>query len=395
MNSLSQLFNQAPISASRAGVSDNLWNALGMSRTGEGALLPGQGGLAFSPVQNTATNAPVYDWNNNAAASTAAAQMAGAMGAGWSREGVNAFLPGDLNYYDLGGTRMGQQPGGDTDAVYPERDEYRQDMANQLSKLAQKFGYDISGYDLTDGYTPAYSQSAIDQFKALGIDLPAQKKTMEDLYADLNKDLSNFQRIRGASAGWDGKGNMRSTAETLYYQVEPGKWVPISNPVSGRKAEHKGWAREDGAELLTGLSMIMPAFGGWAGLLGHGASGTLSAGAGLGLTSGLGSVIGNGLANTLVNSVMNGVMTGGNPQSILAGLGMSTALQGAGGILGGKNLGDIFNRVPTENYTNISDFLKTGTGQAVLKTPFFRSQEGQGINKLLQAGSRLANSLGA
>src|SRR5215217_2479315 len=75
---------------------------LNMSRTGEGQLLPGQGQLQFAPTQNTMTNAPVFDWNNNAAGSRFAAQAGGSMGAGWQRSGVNAFLPGDLNYFDLG-----------------------------------------------------------------------------------------------------------------------------------------------------------------------------------------------------------------------------------------------------------------------------------------------------
>lgn len=391
---LAQLFGQA----TRAGANDTLLGNLNMSRSGEGPLLPGQGQLQFNPTQNTMTNAPVFDWNNNAAGSRAAAQMGGAMGAGWQRTGVNAFLPGDLNYFDLGGENWKATQSGETDVTNPDQPRYRESIVQGLEGLAKKLGYDTSGYDLSAGYQPQHDQHTIDQYKALGINLDPGKKTLTNLYEDLNKDLSKFQRNRSASAGWDGSGNMRSTSETMYYEQEPGKWVPISSPKGGQKREHRGWAREEGADTLAAASVIMPAFGGWAGLLGQGTAGTLSAGSGLGLTSGLGGMIGNGLANTVVNSVMNGIMSGGNPQSILSGLGSGILGQGAMGLAGGKSLGDIFGgNLPssTGQFTGINDFLKSGTGQAFLRSAPMRTESGQGLNQLFQAGSRLANSLGA
>ena len=248
------------------------------------------------------------------------------MGAGWQRSGVNAFIPGDINYYDLGGPNMQGFQHGETDVVNHDRDNYRSFMADQLSGLAGQLGYDTSGYDLSDGYTPAYDQHTMDQYAAIGRPLPTQKKTMDDLYNDMNKDLSNFQRIRGASAGWDGKGNIRSTAEALYHQSEPGLWSPVTNPQSGVKQKHKGWAREEGADTIAALSVMLPAFGGWAGILGQGAAGTLTAGSGLGLTG--------ALPAAAVNAGM-GALVSGNTAGALGALG------GAAGGIGGQYLGNM------------------------------------------------------
>ena len=341
------------------------------------------------------SNAPVYSANN-----PAAAMAGGSMGAGWMNQGVKAFLPGDLNAFDFSNTNNTDDATGTYGPlVQRQRAEALASTMAPVAQLANKLGYNTSGYNLADPgrlnlqydlgaqlRDQAYQRAGMKDPTA-----PNYAQSASGLYDTLNNDLSRFARIRSASAGWDGRNNPRSTAETMYFQGDNGDWNPIGPSKFGVKQEHKGWAREDGAETIAGLSMLMPAFGGWAGLLGNGVQGTLTAGGGLGLTGGLGSTIGTGLTNTLVNTAVQSAMNGGfNPTSLLTGLGMSAA----GNLASGNGLGNMFNtNVPTGPAaapTTLSGLFNSSIGSAIRSSPFFRTEGGAYANQGMGAIQQLA-----
>lgn len=360
-----------------------------------GTITPGTGGLNITPTVYTGPNAaPTY--NVSDPYSLMALQNAGAMGAGWRRSGAAAFMPGDMNFADYDWSPVTSQYG---DAGGPETSNTSVDDMNSwkgaftqsLVNLANQLGYDTSKYDLTDtgklgtNYAdPSYKSYALR--RKLGLDnRQAGSGNLQDLYDDMNKDLAGFTRMRQASAGWDGRGDPRSTATSLYYETSPGVYQPISPTQFGHQREHQGWAREEGAETLAGLSMIMPAFGGWAGILGNGVGGTLTAGGGLGLTSGLGAV-GNMAANVIGNSLMSGRTPS------LAGLFGGLVPGAASSLLNGGNLSNLFGNAAAvagaPSYSSLGQLMNSGIGQAIRGTLPYRAI-GPGAN----LGMRGINSL--
>lgn len=265
-----------------------------------GGSLGEDGSYTFAP--QAVNSAPVID--TNSPQGQALLQAGNSMDAAWMREGVNAFIPGDLNYFDFGGDSWQGQVSGETDVTNPEQAQYREAMVNDLSRVAKQLGFDISGYDLsadTASSTKRFDELGMSAYneaaKQLGLAEIERPKDLTSLYTDLNEILSPFVRYRGASAGWDGSDNMRSTSEALYHNAD-GVWTPISDTKSGVKREHKGWAREEGADTLAALSVMLPAVGGWAGLLGQ--AGTSYA--------------------PLINAAGGYAMTG-NPTSLIGALG--------------------------------------------------------------------------
>ena len=308
-----------------------------------GALLQALGGsfndgYSFNPT--AISGAPSV--NVNTPEGQAFLQAGNAMDAAWVREGVNAFLPGDINYFDLGGDKWKGVQSGETAVVNPEQGEYRKSMVDSLSKLANQLDFDISGYDLSQD--AANAGSNFDEFgmgayndvaKLLGLPELERPKTLTTLYDDLNGQLKDFVRYRGASAGWDGSGNMRSTSETLYHNQD-GKWTPISTPKSGVKREHKGWAKEEGADTIAALSVMLPAVGGFAGLV---------------------NMAGTSYA-PLINAA-GGYALSGNPTSLLGGLGN----------FGGTQLGSALGL--SDSLTSVAGRL----GSEFAKSLYAKSQE--------------------
>lgn len=307
-----------------------------------GQLTPGMGQLSFNPTQ--VSGAPYLKANDPY--SQAIAQMGGAMGAGWSVNGIKAFMPGDLNAFDQLHDNNTDSESGSTYLTDSRAADLKGTM-DLVDDAARQLGYDVGGYRNDDPgrlalqFDPA-ARGRHQAYVDAGMTDPAEagwKGSASDKYDGLNKDLQNFYRIRAASAGWDGKGDPRSTATTMYYQQPNGDLMPISSPKFGRKPEHRGWAREEGAETIAGLSMMLPAFGGWAGLLGNGAAGTLTAGGGLGLTG--------SLPAGVVNAGM-GALTGGGSGALAGGLGNwvgSSLGSQVGGQLGGQIGGQLGSQV--------------------------------------------------
>lgn len=166
-------------------------------------------------------------------------------------------------------------------------------------------------------------------------------KDMRTLYDLVNDATKDFYGIGGLSTGWSGTKHPRGASRTLYRDMGGGNLRPVSTP------QHY-MANETSGDMLRGavqdLSMVLPAFGGWAGILGAGTAGTLSAGSGLGLTTGLGSAIGTGAANALVNAGMGAMTSGSGGQGFLNGLLSQGLGAGVGSLTGGaNNLGSMFN----------------------------------------------------
>lgn len=353
--------------------------------------------MAQFTLPNTVNNkAPSYNLNDPT--STAFLQMGlSAMGAGRRLQGLAAFMPESWGYQTPLPNSV--DASGDTGVLDALNNNAM--ATSQLAQMANGLGLDLSKYNL-NGYIPTSGKKALDIYKNQGSILNGgtsnfsssnyrgQSSGLGELFLDANNELKDYMKLRTASAGWDNKNDPRSMTEAIYKQTSPNVWQPVTDPKQWSNPEKGSWAQTDGAELLSALSMVMPAFGGWAGLLGNGVQGTLTAGGGLGLTSGLGSVIGNGLANTLVNTGVQSALGGGvNPTNLLAGLGMSAA----GSIASGQGLGNMFNtNVPTGPAaapTSLGSLWNSGIGSAIRNTPFFRTEYGGLANQGLGALARL------
>lgn len=318
--------------------------------------------------------APTYSANglggNTNAADPALAQTLLAGNAGGLLNGINAFAGGGFMPYSSETTN---NPG-----------QYNvTDNRWMLDQVADATGYqgDRNWYN---GATP-YSSTGL---------------------SSLQDSLKNYYGIAGMSNGWDGSANPRSSAMTLY-QRDPSTNMlnPITAPRSYTSAENPGWAKGQGAETLTALSMMLPIFGGAGGLLGAGASGTLSAGAGLGATNALAGAIGTGATNALVNAGTQYALSGGagGTQGLLGSLGGAllgaagnSAFGNSGGLgsmfdgSGAASLGSTYN--PMSGMNQIMN--STGLGGTMLggASGLFSALGGGGFNAntLQQAGGSLA-----
>jgi hypothetical protein len=217
-------------------------------------------------------------------------------GAGMANRGVGAFLGGGFSPYM---------------SEFGSRE--RQQGWQQLRDLAAGLGFNTQGYGNTD-------------------------TSLNALFNDMNDATKDYWGISGLE-GWSGNsgGGKDSAARTLYRDTG-GQLSPVTAPRYYRNVnDNKALISRD---AITGLSMVLPAFGGWAGILGQGAGGTLSAGSGLGLTGGLTSALGTGATNALVNAGAATLSSGGDWRSGLGslfGAGMGAGMQG--------NLGSMFQNV--------------------------------------------------
>lgn len=238
--------------------------------------------------------------------------MMNTAGHGRARSGVQAFLGDNYNL-----TQQAQGSDDPTNLTY---------NTQPLLNLAQQTGFDTSRYTLDP------SQQRINgQRNASGI---------EALYADLNNQLKDYASIQGIS-NWQGRSDPRAATHTIYRR-EGDRLNAVSPTMEYRQRETGGGLLQD-PEFMAAMSVAMPAFGGWGGILGQGTAGTLTAGSGLGLTTGLGSVVGGGAANAITNAAMNAALGGGGGRGFLGSL-AGSALGAAGQSLtgGSGGLGSMF-----------------------------------------------------
>jgi hypothetical protein len=169
-----------------------------------------------------------------------------------------------------------------------------------------------------------------------------QFSSIGDMYNQLQRGLNDYYTVGGLTPAATAK-NADMGQRALYrFNPEGGTLDAMTRPVNySNRNDDKALI---GRESLTALSMALPMFGGWAGMLGSGTAGTLSAGSGLGLTTGLGSAIGTGATNALVNAGMGALTSGSGGQGFLQGLASQGLGAGIGSLTGSaNNLGSMFN----------------------------------------------------
>lgn len=348
----------------------------------------------FSLAQGALGGAPKYDLNTAAGLNFLQAGTKTMGDAGDVAQGLWAFLPRAWESY-----KAPTGVGGDAaDSTTTYFDEENSRNAATLANIANQMGYDLNGFNLgswgqqgmhapTGGQPQLVAQNAP---YMTGSGQPTNNNTLSGLFQTLNDDLKNYAKFNTASAGWDGKNDPRGMSSTMYYQTSPNVWEPVSRPNFYSNPKKGSWAQEEGSELIAAASMIAPAFGGWAGMLGNGTAGTLTAGGGLGLTGGLSSTIGSGLTNALVNAGVQGALNGGiSPTSLLSSLGMTAA----GSLASGNGLGNMFNTSapvgPAAAPTTLGQLWNSGIGASIRNSPFFRTEGGGYANQGLAALARL------
>lgn len=219
-----------------------------------------------------------------------------------------------------------------------------------------------------------------------------------DLYNDLNNHTKDYLSVGGLSQGWAG-GGANNASRTLYREQD-GKLLPVSRPVFRTETKDNGFI---GREGITGLSMMLPAFGGWAGILGSGAANTLTAGGGLGLTSGLAGSIGTGATNALVNAGIAGLGGGGVKGALGSLVGTGVGALG-NSIMGNANgLGSLFNTAgagspmninPMSSFNSVMNTTGLSNSPLGMASSLFGAAGGGGINanSLRSAAGGLAGS---
>lgn len=187
-----------------------------------------------------------------------------------------------------------------------------------LFQLAHNLGIDTTKYERTPG--------------SMGI--RGERSGSNDamaLFDEVNRRTRDYVSVGGLTQGWSG-GNPGTTSRTIYKEVD-GQLLPVSRPRYHQRRTNNGLISRD---AIAGMSLMLPAVGGWAGILGQGGAGTLNAGAGLGLTSSLPA----SAVNVGVNSLIAGRL---NPMSLLGLVGgggqFQSPLSSFQGALGSTGLG--------------------------------------------------------
>lgn len=305
----------------------------------------------------------------------------------YSLGGVNTGMTNSSNWNPLTNSFLGLQPQIQPGAVDP--------ALRQTLQSANAGGLQRGVSAFLGGFQPwALENHGIDGGMQEAKDAPAQWQSLRDLaggvgfnarpygnnnmalYDAMNDYTKDYYNVAGLSGGWTGGNLGNAAARTLYKDVGGGNLNPVSAPRRYTNVnDDKGFI---GKESLTALSLALPMFGGWAGMLGSGTAGTLSAGSGLGLTTGMGSAIGTGATNMLVNAGMNAAMNGSGGQGFLGSL--------AGG-LGGSALGSL-----TGSANNLGSLFDTaGAGASTLNPMgYFNS----GMRNIGLGGSPLGQGMG-
>ncbi len=310
------------------------------------------------------------------------------MGAGGIDRGVAAFLGGAYSPFSTNGAGYGDDATGGMGTTTTD--------FNSLINLAHQVGYDTSKYNLDPNQTnPAANDPRATRNGDMGIN---------GLYDDMNQYLSNYYGVGGLSSGWDGSKSPLSAAHTLYQDVGGGNLVAASQPVHYQATPNQGWLKSDqGRDMLSAASIVMPAFGGWAGLLGQGTAGTLSAGSGLGLTTGLSGAIGTGATNALVNAGINSALQGTGSQGFLGSLAGSLGGAAGNSLFGnGNGLSSLFSTAnagasplnPMSYMNNAMNYTGLSNSPLGLAQGLFGAMGSGGINAntLRTAAGSLAGS---
>lgn len=232
-------------------------------------------------------------------------------GMGQVARGVNAFMGSHGNDNTMTYNPVTTTRGQDGETIQSANSAPLMNLARQL------------GYEMPQGYDPGDIQQT------------------QSLYNSMNNSLSDIYSIYGINkdaARMTGKD--RASTQTLY-QHQGNSLNPIS-PSNLSIAPDKGGSPWQEPEFLSALSVILPAFGGWAGILGQGTAGTLTASGGLGLTGGLSSTIGTGLTNAAVNAGMNSMLTGSGIKGFGTSMLGSMAGAGVNSLMGGSGLSGMF-----------------------------------------------------
>lgn len=243
---------------------------------------------------------------------------------------------------------------------------------SSLFNLGDALGYqgNRAGMNQVANYNNAYNPSsggagAIDPITGMGVggngrSANAADSNMQQYYSGLDDYLKNYSTISGMSSGWDGsKGNSRSAASTLYRNDGNNVLQPVSTPETYTARERGNWFQEN-PEFLSALSVMLPAFGGWAGLFGQ-AAGATGASMGAGVT-GLGTT--GTIAANAAGSALTGAAAGGTKGALT---GLAGTLGGwAGGQAAGAGLGADYSKLGSQLGSQVG---KTLAGQYLPNQP--------------------------
>lgn len=310
--------------------------------------------MAFNLASLFGGNITAPQLNFNTAAGQAQLAAGNSMGAGFYNNGIKAFLPGTYNVTEMPNWNNASDESGRNENQFYENTlkigpEARA-LTSNINNATQQLGIDTSKFNgsnyrgLASNFGPggpAMQGTNADNYLSSISSGNMNAPGLTDLYGDLNNQLKDWSRVYQASSGWDGKNNARSTAETLYHQSSPGVWDAVGGSKFGVRPEHQGWAKEDGADLIAAISVMLPAVGGWAGL----------ANSALGTT-------GTALSNAAVNAA-GGALMSGDARGMIGGLGGALGSAG-GGALGnalggygqvGSQLGGLLGRYATTGQT--------------------------------------------
>lgn len=232
-------------------------------------------------------------------------------GMGQVGRGVNAFMGSQGNNTVASYNPINTTRGADGETIQTANSQPLMDLAQRL------------GYQMPQGFNPEDIQQT------------------QSLYNGMNNELSDIYSIYGINQDAERlTGKDRASTQTLYRQ-QGNSLNPIS-PSNLSVAPKKGGSPWQEPEFLSALSVVLPAFGGWAGILGQGTAGTLTASGGLGLTGGLSSTIGSGLTNAAVNAGMNSMLTGSGIKGFGTSMLGSMAGAGVNSLMGGNGLSNMF-----------------------------------------------------
>lgn len=287
-------------SPSRQGATTQPANANPSSggRPGSGSLLAPVPGQSGAPLGGASFGNSSADWSNPMYGQLLnggnAATNPGPLGKNsaptYSTRGLDAFMSGDPSRLAEANTmdpalKMAMTAGGKSGmmsqgigalmgaAYRPTQTEItnapgefvNRDDSSHLWNVANQVGFDPSQYQHVDDSTAEF-------YRRQGYNMDDQPKGVGALTRDLGNATKDLYGISGMSSGWTGSGDPRGSSATLYRR-QGEQLVPITAP-RNFSAPRTGnwWKSSNGREFLTALSMVMPAVGGYAGLVGQAGS---------------------------------------------------------------------------------------------------------------------------
>lgn len=166
-------------------------------------------------------------------------------GAGWMDRGATAFLGGGFNPW----TQEFVGDNGGTGFVAPKHADAQID---QLFELGAALGIDTSKYSRSPG----------------SIDMRGNRASSNDsmaLFDAINDATKDYVSVGGLSQGWSG-GPGNTVARTIYREQD-GRLLPVSRPQFHGNNQDTGFFSDEFKDAV--MTTILPAVGGWAGLVGQ------------------------------------------------------------------------------------------------------------------------------